>query len=690
MNNNNKNEILRIFFSDLDLFADQISFPAGEIATDDTRAVVLENQGISSDDDLAYMIRIRDRFEFLHTHGVVIVFVSANTVKNIKYFMRRAKIPDEWIAATLSQTETISQSGEKIEKWQLIAEWCASQGWSTEVLHNASIVFGDDNHKEILKMRESSMGEFITCVEGWRPPKKNDGGRYTHAEGFAAFGRRSGIANPVPGNEISTTICRLLLEEELQTSGGMNKEEATDYFTMGGKYPGVYNHGEEEEPTIKDINMSWKKSAISRSKNLCHENIQKKCKRGPSVSSGFLVPVMGPDAVNKWLLEMKPIDLYRTLLFFFDPSADIDDEVAMMYVANRNKHKQVWVIAGNKNETGKERLVGFMNEFKGVFSTIPQIITIIALEDLKVVLCSNQCMDASTGGPITFCFKSGIVCAPVGDTPDGWYTNLTFADQLFLQGSPDKGFNTNDSKQFLEHFKGFNYVSSPFCMKAKPTGTLLKHLPDPYPQKILTLAFNFLTGRMPPDNAYAMYAEGLVNPAVGSAVNMKALMTFCEAVGVSYDNVTILSKHTKLAQKYFTDLKAQDVQLKMEVDSTKCLAKMCAALEMVMPGIWVNREEVYYSSASIPEELSGYFQQFIRLAKSCEGEIAGSNPLYDLVAVTIITVGDWEDTPEGWATVYQHWIEAFAGIGAIPFVVTVEGERAFRLQPPPPKIQLHL
>ena len=169
---------------------------------------------------------------------------------------------------------------------------------------------------------------------------------------------------------------------------------------------------------------------------------------------------------------------------------------------------------------------------------------------------------------------------------------------------------------------------------------------------------------MPPDHAYAMYAEGLVNPAVGSAVNMKALMTFCEAVGVSYDKAPILQQHTELAQKYFTDLKEQDVQLKVEDDSTNCLAKMCAALEKVMPGIWVNREEVYYSSASIPEELSVYFQQFIKLATSCEGEIAGSNPLYDLVAVTIVTVGEWEDTPEGWATVYQHWIETFAGIGA--------------------------
>ena len=385
----------------------------------------------------------------------------------------------------------------------------------------------------------------------------------------------------------------------------------------------------------------------------------------PSVSSGFLVPVIGPDAVCQWLLEKKPEDLRKILVFFFDPSVDIDDELAMRYVAYRNKHKQVWVIAGNNDESGKERLVGFMNEFKDVFLAMPQTITIIALEDLKVVLCSNH--------QTTFCFKGGIVCAPVGDTPDGWYMNLAFAEKLFLQGSPDKGFNTNDSKQFLDHYKGFNYVLSHFCMKAKPTGALLNQLSEPYPQKILKLAFNFLTGRMPPDHAYAMYAEGLVNPAVGSAVNMKALMKFCEAVGVSYDNVTILPKHTELAQKYFTDLKAQDVQLDEEDDSTKCLEKMCAALEKVMPGIWsreetpgiwVNREEVYYSSASIPEALSGYFQQFIKLAKSCEGEIAGSNPLYDLVAVTIVTVGEWEDTPEGWATVYQHWIETFAGIGS--------------------------
>ena len=123
--------------------------PAEEIASKESRAIKLALQGVSAAENLAYGRKIFLAIKHLHAHGVPIVLATRNSEANAWFFLREvACVPTPWINKVLSVHDAESKRGKKskVQKWELVEEYFASQNWARHRASSAGAAAATKEH----------------------------------------------------------------------------------------------------------------------------------------------------------------------------------------------------------------------------------------------------------------------------------------------------------------------------------------------------------------------------------------------------------------------------------------------------------------------------------------------------------------------------------------------------------------
>jgi hypothetical protein len=221
-------------------------------------------------------------------------------------------------------------------------------------------------------------------------------------------------------------------------------------------------------------------------------------------------------------------------------------------------------------------------------------------------------------------------------------SNLTVRERVFLQGNAEgvqcssgdavetTGVNAHGSAEILERFReSLVTLGSSRCAQMRPTVAWLKMLPDYLFEKIWLAGFRLLLGRVEPgvvvDGGITLsknIAAGLLNPAVGRAANYRAVEAFVRRMGhdmaafrtggVLYDPEK-WGRAAEIAANYFmavfeTDELTDEVTVVknslegpvpmdwQRAQTLECATLMNLGLELMAPGIWVDRSLPFYSS----------------------------------------------------------------------------------------------
>ena len=218
---------------DLDLCFDHISFPANEVASNETRSAKLMFEGISTKEDAAYGRKMFVAVENLVARGIPIVIVTRNSEANAWFVLREvAGVPTQWIHKVLSTHDADTRNnGKTAKKWELVDAYFKTQGWvstlpcvkgqyssvsspslsPTKIPRVTRAVFIDDSTSEIAAMKASPL-DYVTCVQAWRPGKTLEGKQATYVEAKEMFGRVPGIFNHPEG--VLSSLWNALLPDQ--------------------------------------------------------------------------------------------------------------------------------------------------------------------------------------------------------------------------------------------------------------------------------------------------------------------------------------------------------------------------------------------------------------------------------------------------------------------------------------------
>ena len=341
-------------------------------------------------------------------------------------------------------------------------------------------------------------------------------------------------------------------------------------------------------------------------------------------------------------------------LMFFDPGQDPDDEQAMLYLYKKHKNRMIWVFCPN-DKISQERMDIFYQQFFRFFKDNSPFngncVYMITKENYFNTVSDRQQ------------FNRVLICSPI----DNILPNIN-VNQVFVQGSlEEKSFNTLNSENFLKHYRqqGILFeISSKICAKTKPTIQLLNYMnaiSDELCQNILLGGARCAIGRMHPEDPKNIYAETIINPEIkeNSGINYKNILTLYQMITGNEECPQYGQKHRQLAIEYVNDLERNDVEMKLKESTINYLSIINSMLDAIFPSIWEGRDRVITSSDDF-NKLKPLTDQFIDMALSNgSGVIPGTMPCYDLFAATIFSGFVFEDNPEGWKSIYNHWYLVF-------------------------------
>lgn len=215
-------------FYDLDLCLDHVSVPSTVQCTPTVRQGILDQEGLTSQEDIDYASQVKLYLRNLvHHEHVNIVILTANSIYNANYFLQHVvqlekkyfiKQAGEYINDSEKQPmnsqvsvspsmpslppsfslsapsiEILSTMDHSMEKSKLIESYFSLN--STTFLNNTKIVYVDDNPKEIMQMQASKVSQYMVIVPSFRPPKNEFGLNTTYAESKRRFNLVPGVMN---------------------------------------------------------------------------------------------------------------------------------------------------------------------------------------------------------------------------------------------------------------------------------------------------------------------------------------------------------------------------------------------------------------------------------------------------------------------------------------------------------------
>jgi hypothetical protein len=216
-------------FYDLDLCLDHVSVPSTVQCTPTVRQGILDQEGLTSQEDVDYAAHVKLYLRNLVQHEHVhIVILTANSIYNANYFLQHVvqlekkyfiKQAGEYINDNNTQPmnnsqvsvspstpslppsfslsapsiEILSTMDHSMEKSKLIESYFSLK--STTFLNNTKIVYVDDNPKEIMQMQASKVSQYMVIVPSFRPPKNEFGLNTTYAESKRRLNLVPGVMN---------------------------------------------------------------------------------------------------------------------------------------------------------------------------------------------------------------------------------------------------------------------------------------------------------------------------------------------------------------------------------------------------------------------------------------------------------------------------------------------------------------
>ena len=215
-------------FYDLDLCLDHVSVPSTVQCTPTVRQGILDQEGLTSQEDIDYASQVKLYLRNLVQHEHVhIVILTANSIYNANYFLQHVvqlekkyfiKQAGEYIndnekqpmnsqvsvspsmpslppsfSLSAPSIEILSTMDHSMEKSKLIESYFSLK--STTFLNNTKIVYVDDNPKEIMQMQASKVSQYMVIVPSFRPPKNEFGLNTTYAESKRRLNLVPGVMN---------------------------------------------------------------------------------------------------------------------------------------------------------------------------------------------------------------------------------------------------------------------------------------------------------------------------------------------------------------------------------------------------------------------------------------------------------------------------------------------------------------
>lgn len=283
-----------------------------------------------------------------------------------------------------------------------------------------------------------------------------------------------------------------------------------------------------------------------------------------------------------------------------------------------------------------------------------------------------------------------LVCASV----KGWNgQNMRVKKMLFFQGNTEdivddsckiispKGLNAVNSEYFIDYQinqlkSRFIVIPSSRCAEMRPTSGYLKSLPNNFKHETAEAGFKLMVGRIPPNiktpNGLELskkIAAGLINKNLGRGANFEAVKVFMKFLDIDIEkdfceggkfyNLDKYNQALNLSKKYFIKIYDLDIEYQEELpeiinyydfdnnsisnksinwDKERSLLNLTLinlSLDYICPGIWDNKEELFYSNfkigncdKSLKKLREIYHQQLDKIEK--DQQIGFLNPSYDL------------------------------------------------------------
>ena len=356
----------------------------------------------------------------------------------------------------------------------------------------------------------------------------------------------------------------------------------------------------------------------------------------------------------------------HSLLVFTDVGEEIDDELMIYYLMVQDRiHLDITMVFIDSQSL--QHWICYFQTIAEAHRHENNTIEYITLADFK-----------SRGGKTsTCCYDYILQAAPLrGYTGEKLSVNYAYVIQGNI--SPEqKSFNMGWSKtddgntlsdmlptlaKWQTHSKLLE-VSSNHCAHMRPSLNLINHFPIVFQSAIWFVAFKLCVGRVDPGRPGAdLFAEGLLNSAVGRAANYTAVKNLYEHITErSFDDLQefvgdatssscqgngVCDVPSRLAAAYFQALYSNKTKNELteehgvtvlHKDSLHCLTRMNRALEIIFPGIWEGRDHVVYSDFSLGQmegDIQATFERFLSYPK--DKIILSCNPVYDLFAAHVL------------------------------------------------------
>lgn len=188
----------RILFHDLDLCLDHISVPVEIQCTPAIRHTILENEGLSREEDESYASKVKAYLSNLVEQNVTIILLTNNSTFNALYFLRHVVALDgKYLAAV--QVLSTAMADHKMEKSTMLESYllnCPDLLAADKFFKNSctKVVYVDDSSKEIAEM-EGSANHCTAIIPSFRAPPTGFGKRRTYAESKRDLQQVPGIMN---------------------------------------------------------------------------------------------------------------------------------------------------------------------------------------------------------------------------------------------------------------------------------------------------------------------------------------------------------------------------------------------------------------------------------------------------------------------------------------------------------------
>ena len=315
------------------------------------------------------------------------------------------------------------------------------------------------------------------------------------------------------------------------------------------------------------------------------------------------------------------------IVVFTDVGEECDDQVALFHLLTTKIMKQniCVVFTGSADKlTQDESMNLWKNKFAIVF-TATQTVTYMTFD--KFALTKHRCDFA-------------LQISPIPDYGTKWTgKNLTVRERYILAGDAEKSFNSAGSSEVIKTFKDkLILIPSKQMALMRPNVAVLNGLPKTFIDECYFCGFKLLFGRM---NPYLLvsktFAQGLVNPHVGRGANWTTVSAVFESMFGKKMELRPLEEcgetNVLLAKRYFKDIGPEV----LHDDSVRYLANINRVLDLVVPGIWCNRKEVYYSSEWKDSTFGGsafLHGAFATYVENVKAETLA--PFYDLFAVMVL------------------------------------------------------